>query len=272
MTRSRSVAVAQTCPVAGDVQANLDEHIRLARLASTEGAEVVVFPELSLTGYELALARGLAFSEGDPRLSSLLDVAASQGTTLVVGAPVRVGTFLHVGAFILCPDRTTELYTKHHLGAFPPSAICDSCDGMVPPPEATVFQAGDRNPLIRFGNNIAAVAVCADIGKPAHARQAAERNANTYLASMFVIPSDLEGEVSKLRRYAVQHRMMTALATFGSPSGGLKSAGRSAIWSETGELLVRLEANGSGIAVVAETQHGRRTQAVMIGGSTTGRR
>src|SRR4051794_29230778 len=86
MTRSRSIAVAQTCPVAGDVLANLDEHIRLARLAATEGAEVVVFPELSLTGYELALAKDLAFSENDPRMSTLLDLAAANGTTLVVGA------------------------------------------------------------------------------------------------------------------------------------------------------------------------------------------
>jgi predicted amidohydrolase len=273
MKRSRSIAVAQTCPVAGDVQANLDEHVRLAHLAAAEGAEVIVFPELSLTGYELALAPRLAFSEDDPRLSPLLDVAASQEAILVVGAPVRVGSVLHIGAFILSPNRTTDFYTKQRLGAFPPSASCDSCDGStVPPPEATVFQPGDRNPLIRFGNNLAAVAICADIGRPAHPQQAAERGANIYLASMFVIPSDLEGEVSKLRRYAVQHRMMTALANFGSPSGGLQSAGRSAIWSETGELLVQLEANGSGIAVVTETQHGRRAQAIMIDGSTTGRR
>jgi hypothetical protein len=37
MTRFRSMAVAQTCPVKGDVQANLDEHIRLARLAAAAG-------------------------------------------------------------------------------------------------------------------------------------------------------------------------------------------------------------------------------------------
>jgi predicted amidohydrolase len=61
--------------VAGNVQANLDEHVRLADLAAAEGA-VVVFPELSLIGYELALARELAFSESDPRLYPLLDVAA----------------------------------------------------------------------------------------------------------------------------------------------------------------------------------------------------
>ena len=54
------IAVAQTCPVPGDVSANVDEHVRLARLAATEGAQVVVFPELSLIGYELALAAALS--------------------------------------------------------------------------------------------------------------------------------------------------------------------------------------------------------------------
>jgi predicted amidohydrolase len=261
MTHSRSIAVAQTCPVKGDVQANLEEHVRLARIAAAEGAQVVIFPELSLTGYELGLANALAFSEDDPRLSSLRDAASSHSMTLIVGAPVRIGPRLHIGAIILCPDGTTELYTKHHLGAFAPSA---SCDGTVPPAEATVFQPGDRNPLIRFGGNIAAVAVCADIGRPSHPQQAADRGATIYLASMFVIPSDFEGEIAKLRRYAMQHSMMVALANFGSPSGGLASGGRSAIWSETGELLVQLGAHGAGVAVVTETEQGRRTRTVML--------
>ena len=178
MIRSRSVAVAQTCPVKGDVRANLDEHIRLARLAEAEHAQVVVFPELSLTGYELALAEQLAFSEHDARLSPLLELAASSGMTVAVGGLVRIGSSLHIGAFIFGPDRTTGLYTKHHLGTFPPSANCESCEGTVPPPEGTVFQPGDRNPLIRFGDNIAAMAICADIGRPAHAQEAAARDAN----------------------------------------------------------------------------------------------
>jgi predicted amidohydrolase len=261
MTHSRSIAVAQTCPVKGNVQANLDEHLRLARLAAAVEARVVVFPELSLTGYEIGLADALAFSEDDPRLSPLLDTAASHSLILIAGAPVRLGPRLHIGAFILGPDRTTELYTKHRLGAFGPSA---SCDGIVPPAEATVFQPGDRNPLVRFGDNVAAVAVCADIGRPSHPQQAADRGAKIYLASMFVIPSEIDEEVTRLTRYAAQHSMMVALANFGSPSGGLASAGRSAIWSETGELLVQLETNGAGIAVVTETPQGRRTRTVML--------
>jgi predicted amidohydrolase len=261
MTPSRSIAVAQTCPAKGDVQANIEEHLQLARVAAAEGAQVVVFPELSLTGYELGLADRLAFSEDDPRLSSLLDAASSHAMTLIVGAPVRIGPRLHIGAFILFPDHTTDLYTKHHLGAFSPRA---SCDGTVPPAEATVFQPGDRNPLIRFGGNVAAVAVCADIGRPSHPQQAADRGARTYLASMFVIPSELQGEIAKLRGYAVQHSMMVALANFGGPSGGLASGGRSAIWSERGELLAQLGPHDAGVAVVTETQQGPRARTIML--------
>jgi predicted amidohydrolase len=260
MTQPRSIAVAQTCPVKGDVKANVDEHVRLARIAASTGAQLVVFPELSLTGYEVSLARELAFSEDDSRLSTLLEASASSSMTLVVGAPVRIGPQLHIGAFILRPDGTTALYTKHRLGAFSASA---SCDGIVPPAEATVFHPGDRNPLIHIGDTTAAVAVCADIGRPSHPQQAADRGANTYLASMFVIPSEFDGDAATLKSYAVKHSMMVAFANFGSPSGGLASGGRSAIWSETGELLAQLPMSGAGVAVVTETDRGWRAKTLM---------
>ncbi len=258
---SRSIAVAQTCPVRGDVAANVEQHLRLARVAAAEGAQVVVFPELSLTGYELDVVTALAFTEDDARLAALREVAASVSTTLIVGGPLRLESRLHVGAFILLPDGGIGLYTKHRLGAFSASA---SCDGTVPPAEATVFHPGDRNPLIPLGETTAALAVCADIGDPSHPQHAAERGAKTYLASMFVIPSDFDEESAKLRRYAVEHAMTVAFANFGGPSGGLASAGRSAIWSERGEMLVQLQSNGCGVAVVDEVRHVQRAKAIML--------
>ena len=102
----------------GDVDANVEQHLRLAHVAAEERAQVLVFPELSLTGYELDLADALAFSQSDARLAPLVDAASSYTMTLIVGAPVRIASRLHIGAFILFPDRTVGLYTKHHLGAF----------------------------------------------------------------------------------------------------------------------------------------------------------
>ena len=254
---NRRLAAAQTIPIRGDVEANIQEHVRLVNAAADAEATVVVFPELSLTGYELDLADELAFSEADPRLEPLVKLAASRRLTLIVGAPVRIDSRLYIGAFILTADGAVDLYTKQHLGAFAPS---DSPDGIVPPAEATVFDPGDRNPLVMIGGSPASVAVCADVGRPVHASAAAARGAKTYLASMFVIPSDLERDLLRLRTYAERHSMAVVFSNYGGPSGGLPSGGCSAVYV-SGELLVRL-GTGSGVAVAIESDAGWRASTL----------
>lgn len=255
----RALAAAQTIPVRGDVDANIEEHIRLAHAAAEADANAVVFPELSLTGYELDLAGELAFSETDQRLEPLVKLAASRRVTLIVGAPARIESRLYIGAFILTPDGAIDIYTKQHLGAFAPS---DSPDGIVPPAEATVFQPGDRNPLVRVGGAPAAIAVCADVGRPAHADAAAARGAKTYLASMFVIPSDLEKDLTRLRTYAERHWMAVVFSNYGGPSGGLLSGGNSAVWAPKREVLAKLGATGSGVVVAIESDAGWSAKAI----------
>ena len=259
MRGGRAIGAAQTVPVRGDVGANVEQHVRLARVAAREGARVIVFPEMSLTGYEMDLAETLAFSRDDPRLAPLVEAAAAGSLTLVAGAPVRIGSRLHVGAFIVGPDGAIDLYTKRHLGAFSAGA---KVDGTVPPAEAVFFHPGDLDPLIRFGGHTAAVAVCADTARPAHPQRAAERGADTYLASVFVIPSDLRGDHERLQMYARRHSMAVVMANFGGPSGGLASGGSSSIWSDTGELLARLESGGAGVAVAIESAAGWRAVTV----------
>jgi predicted amidohydrolase len=103
---ARALAVAQTVPVRGDVDANVAEHVRL--VAAREGARVIVFPELSLTGYELDLARDTAFSEKDPRLIPLLDLTSSCSMTVIVGEPV--------GGRMALPRRHAQLTPRNGGG------------------------------------------------------------------------------------------------------------------------------------------------------------
>jgi predicted amidohydrolase len=257
----RALAVAQTIPVRGDVQANIEHHLRLIRIAAEDRAQVVVFPELSLTGYELDLGAHLAFSPDDARLEPLIEAAAAFSMTLIVGAPARLESRLHIGALILHPSGAVEVYTKHHLGAFSSSA---ECDGIVPPAEATWFRPGDRNPPARFGESSGAVAICADTGRPSHPAAAAARGATSYLASMFMIPSEFEREAANLRSTAQRYGMTVAFANYGGPSGGLASAGRSTIWSGRGEVLVQLDRAGAGVAVASEGSNEWRGRRVML--------
>lgn len=245
----RSAAAAQTVPVAGDVDANVERHAALAGRAADAGAGAVVFPELSLTGYELDRAHELAFVERDRRLTPLIELATDRGTTLIVGAPVRLGAGLYIGAFVLGPRGRVDLYTKRHLGAF---AATDAPGNAIPPAESTIFRPGTRDPLIEAGGLTAAVAVCADIGHAGHAARAAGRGATAYLASTFVVPTQLADETRRLRTYASRHRMLVVFSNYGGPSGGLPAGGGSAIWSPRGEMLAQLPAAGGGVALAVE--------------------
>jgi predicted amidohydrolase len=81
-----TLALAQMNTHLGNVQANLEKHLSLVRDARASGADLLIFPELSLTGYvlqDLAPAVASHPSPDDPLFGPLL--AASQGLDLVVG-------------------------------------------------------------------------------------------------------------------------------------------------------------------------------------------
>jgi predicted amidohydrolase len=76
------VALAQIAPRLGLVEENLERHLALIDDARVEGADLVVFPELGLTGYQLQdLAAEVAMQLHDPRLARL--AAATRGLSVV---------------------------------------------------------------------------------------------------------------------------------------------------------------------------------------------
>jgi predicted amidohydrolase len=262
VTKLRSLGAAQTIPVRGAVDENIEQHVRLVRAAADEGAELLVFPELSLTGYELDLAGDLAFSEDDPRLLPLVDSASAASMILIVGAPVKIETELHIGAFIVLPSREIDVHTKHRLGAFSPEV---SPDRIVPPAEDTVFRPGSRRPLVSFRGESAAIGICAESLWDEHPKAAAERGATFYLTGHFSIPLDVDFRAAILGGHAARHAMTVVFANYGGPTGGLPGAGKSAIWSDRGGLVAKCDARSAGVVIANESEAGWVGKAVALG-------
>jgi len=81
-----TLALAQINTRLGNVEANLEKHLALVEEARASGADLLVFPELSLTGYvlqDLATTVALSPSAHDPIFRRLLE--ASHDLDLVVG-------------------------------------------------------------------------------------------------------------------------------------------------------------------------------------------
>jgi predicted amidohydrolase len=65
------LASAQTNPKRFDINANLEVHYSLIELAAKHNADLILFPELSITGYEREKAKELIFEPDDSRLDEL---------------------------------------------------------------------------------------------------------------------------------------------------------------------------------------------------------
>ncbi len=115
-----TLALAQIDTVLGDVEANLEAHRRWIREARGQGADLVVFPELSLTGYIVQdLVPQVARNpfDADPVFQVLLE--ASRDIDLVVGfveADARY-RFFNSAAY-LAQGRVVHVHRKVYLPTY----------------------------------------------------------------------------------------------------------------------------------------------------------
>jgi N-carbamoylputrescine amidase len=112
------IACAQYALREGDPDHNLERSLRFIHRAATEGADLVVLPELANSGCDLGIrdhALGLAEEiPGGPTTLAWSEAAESSGVCVVGGLLEREGEILHNSAVLLGPG-VTGCYRKTHL-------------------------------------------------------------------------------------------------------------------------------------------------------------
>lgn len=241
------IAAAQTIPVRENIQQNISNHCKLIELAAAHHVQLLIFPELSLTGYEREHAEGLSFTPDDSRLKDLKELAVKYQMTVIAGAPIKLTTGLYIGSFIISPDHPTSFYTKQFLH-----------DG-----EEVSFVAGNlHNPRIMLEEESFSLAICADLENPVHAENASKTGSTNYLASIFYTPNGIEGGLSKLKGYAEQLSFNVLMSNFAGESYGMPSAGKSSFWSNKGELLAQLNSSEEGLVIASRDNHKWSAQSI----------
>jgi predicted amidohydrolase len=113
------IALAQIAPRLGDLEANLARHHALLREARGEGAGLVVFPELGLTGYQLQdLAAEVSMRLDDPRLATLAAETAGGGSAIVSFVEESADHRLFIAAALLEDGELRHVHRKVHLPTY----------------------------------------------------------------------------------------------------------------------------------------------------------
>lgn len=236
------IAAAQSISVPGDTEANVQEHLRFITAAHAAGVQMLVFPELSLTGYELPLMQRCLLQPDDDVLAPLRALVRQTGMVVTVGAPVAPAdasthTLPAIGAITFRPDGSAVVYRKHHVHA-------SEANFASPGPQATS--------VISLGLETVGQAICADIGQPTHAALAAQAGATLYLAGVLVSEAGYAKDSAALQQYAQIHGMGTLMANHGGPSGDYISAGKSAFWAPGGDLVVAAPGAGAWLVIASK--------------------
>ncbi len=218
------VAIAQIEAINGNIEKNLKNHLKWIKQAIQNNADMIVFPELSLTGYEPSLAESLATNQNDTRLNEIQGLSDRNGITIGVGLPTKDESDTFVSMIIFQPHKERITYSKQYLY----------------PPEEPIFKVG-KNPLVlKFETEVVSPAICYETTNKAHCEFAKRNNATIYIASVLSSINGIDTELKILSDIAKNNKLITFMANYVGKSGGYECAGKSSVWDEKGKLIGQL--------------------------------
>ncbi|MBL8024544.1 MAG: NAD+ synthase [Elusimicrobia bacterium] len=165
------LGLAQINPTVGDLAGNIAKILSFSQTAQKEGADLVLFPEMALTGYppEDLLFEPLFLTKTEKALHSLMK-AVPRDLLVVVGAPEGKVGALYNAAFALFGGKIRARYHKWFL---PNYGVFD---------EERYFREGIQPTILDLGEVRLGLTICEDIWRPkGPALAAAEKGASLIL-------------------------------------------------------------------------------------------
>jgi predicted amidohydrolase len=215
-----TIAVAQPAIVAYDVAANAMTHAAAIRAAH---ARVVVFPELSVTGYELDAPD---VDLDDARLAPIIEACAESRSIALIGAPVRDDDGgSHIGMLAVSGEGARVAYRKV----------------WVDESESGRFSPGPGPAVLELDGWRLGLAMCKDTGTARHAADTTALGIDAYVAGMVMFDHETALQDERARRIATEHGVWVAFASFAGGTGGRyeRTAGCSGIWGPDGAVIAQ---------------------------------
>lgn len=169
MATTINIALAQENFLVGDIHGNTSKIITLSKQHRQSGVDLLVFPELAITGYppEDLLMRQNFVRQIDESLKRLCDEIS--GIDVVVGAPRVTEDAMYNSAFWIREGQIIACYDKVEL---PNYAVFD---------EKRYFSPGDESGIVELKGHHFGLLICEDIWLSEPAKQAAEQGAETLI-------------------------------------------------------------------------------------------
>lgn len=217
--------VAQTDPALGDVDANEATAEAILSEARATGCDLVVFPELFLTGYHIGDEAASLTTEAEAALDRLR--AATTDLVAVIGTPVHGDTGIRNTAVVVDDQELLGRYDKTHLWGVEPD----------------VFEPGHEFPTFDTSAGTLGVQICYDVEFPEVSRSLAMNGAETLVT----ISANMRPHVKDQELYhgtrALENGCPHVLCNRVGEERGVDFFGRSGIVTHRGRRILALGAD-----------------------------
>lgn len=227
------IALAQIAPHKGDIRKNIKLHLEFISLAHDSKADLIVFSELSITGYEPDLAEKLALEISDSRLDIFQEYSDEKNITIAFGLPLKSSEGVHISMAIFSPNKNRKIHSKKYLHI----------------DELPYFTSGSHYKNLNLKNNKIAFAICYEISVEEHLAHALSTQPDIYIASVAKHEKGMEAAYNRLADIAQKNNLPTLIVNNIGRSDNFLASGNSAVWNRQGDLLNELSKDREGLLI-----------------------
>lgn len=229
------ICLAQISSYKGDIQKNIEKHIIYVKEAIEHRANLICFPELSITGYEPELAESLSTPIGDNRFDVFQELADSGAITICIGYPLIVENGINISMQIFQPNSSRQTYSKQYLHS----------------DEKPYFVEGKEQIIIEIEGVRIAPAICYESLIPEHFDKANEMGCDVYLASVAKPNNNIERANKYFSQLSKNKNIPILMVNSIGYSDNFLAVGGSAAWDSTGDLINCLNSECEGLLEIS---------------------
>lgn len=232
------IAGYQMQPVVGDIEANLAKIEAAAEKAAAQGADLLIAPELALTGYGAAdKFPDLAIPAHGPVTDRVSDIAANHGLAVVAGFAEQTHEAIFNSAFFTDGKGQTAIYRKCNLYG---------------PYERQWFRQEDRREVLAdVGGIRIGFLICYDVEFPENVRRLARAGADLVVVPT-ALPKGWSGDFiteHMIPVRAFENQVFVAYINHCGADDLFSYAGLSRIAAPDGKLLAEAPVDGEALII-----------------------
>jgi predicted amidohydrolase len=215
------IAIAQFTPFKDDIENNIAIHLKLIESAIKKNVEIIIFPELSLTGYEPELASKLCFSESSIYNLPFQSLSTQNNLIIGVGMPIaQENEKPNIATILFFPDKAPLICHKINLHET----------------EQSFFSHGKKVGIFSYSGIKFGVAICFDSLIETFIYSLKKMGVNYCLVPSLITKKGFEHDIKLLQQYAKKFQMGMIISNYIGKTGNMFGIGKSLIIDKNGKL------------------------------------